>query len=132
MRMAIGAAALALSTGAWADENSELLGRWYAALEKPDAKAAMALVADDATFRLDEFGRDMTRQDMADELEKADTRVRVRYQVLSESPGIVTTLACYTMDGSDRLRRETYTIAGGKIASAVQGEFDDDCTSMAK
>jgi ketosteroid isomerase-like protein len=123
------AAFLAISP-ATAGGHTGLMERWYTALAASDAAAADALLSRDATFRLEEFDRDMTREEFIEELRKNDA-MKVRHRVAEETTDSVTALVCYTLDGdTDLARREAYTVVGGKIVRGVQYPFGNDCRGI--
>lgn len=111
-------------------DDAAVLDQWYAALVKPDRERLSSLLAEDAVIKLEDLGMEQSRGDFIssmDEWESAVEGSQIRHKVEKSEGGVTTVLACYDFPDNDILMRETFRIAGEKIAESTQVTVADNC-----
>ncbi|WP_434724461.1 nuclear transport factor 2 family protein [Mesorhizobium sp. RIZ17] len=126
------AAALLASTivRASADDGA-IIDRWYSALLVADRTELSELLADNVRLNLDDIGVVQTKRDFIasiDEWQGAVAGAVIRHRIEKSENGETTVLACYDFPSNDTLMRETFTVAGGRIAASTQTAVAQDCS----
>ncbi|MDX8462047.1 nuclear transport factor 2 family protein [Mesorhizobium humile] len=127
------AAALLASTivRASADDGA-IIDRWYSALLVADRTELSELLADNVRLNLDDIGVVQTKRDFIasiDEWQGAVAGAVIRHRIEKSENGETTVLACYDFPSNDTLMRETFTVAGGRIAASTQTAVAQDCSA---
>ncbi len=113
-------------------DDGAIIDRWYSALLVADRTELADLLADDVRMKLDDIGVVQTKRDFIasiDEWQGAVAGAAIRHRIEKSENGETTVLACYDFPSNDTLMRETFTVAGGRIAASTQTAVAQDCSA---
>ncbi|KQU73098.1 hypothetical protein ASC75_05405 [Aminobacter sp. DSM 101952] len=124
------AAALALLATVSAVAQESIVDRWYAALLKADGVALSAMLADNATIRLDDIGVTQTKQEFLASMGEWQVAVKgatIRHKIEAEMGDTVAVRTCYDFLNNDMTMRETFTTKDGVIVANTQMTIGENC-----
>ena len=105
--------------------------RFYQALEKADAKAIDAVLADDAVIRLADLGFDMTAEEFIESMDmwaELTPSLSMRVKDGDGTAGdTVVRIVCYDFGNNQSMTRETSTVVDGLITANMQEELAESC-----
>jgi hypothetical protein len=116
-----------------AADDKAVVDAWYAALLKADRGQLAQLLADDAVVKLEDLGLEQSRGDFIGSMDEWATAVegaQIRHKLEKDDGGVATVIACYDFPDNDILMRETFRIAGDKIAESTQVTVADNCDAF--
>ncbi len=129
-KIALAAFACLLAMAAQAQELPQTVSRWYDALRTGDSAAFGQLIAADAVIELKASGIVQTREEFIASLDDwaelaAQGQMLVRPVSASENEAVAE--VCYRFPGAERMNRESFTLADGKVTRLVQEEAGTGC-----
>ncbi len=129
-RIALLALACLLAVPAQAQELPQIVSRWYDALRTGDSAAFGELVADAASIELKASGIVQTRDEFIaslDDWAQLATQGQILVRPVSATQNEAVAEVCYRFPGAERMNRETFSLADGKVTRLVQEEAGAGC-----
>ncbi|HSO46327.1 MAG TPA: nuclear transport factor 2 family protein [Rhizobiaceae bacterium] len=124
------ALACLLAVPAHAQELPQIVSRWYDGLRTGDAATFGELIAEGASIELKASGIVQTRDEFIaslDDWAQLATQGQILVRPVSATPDEAVAEVCYRFPGAERMNRETFSLAGGKVTRLVQEEAGAGC-----
>lgn len=128
--IALAAFACLLGGPALAQELPQTVSRWYDALRTADSAAFGQLITEDAVIELKASGIVQTREEFIGSLDdwaQLAMQGQILVRPVSASQDSAVAEVCYRFPGAERMNRETFSLADGKVTRLVQEEAGAGC-----
>ena len=112
-------------------ENTDLVSKWYSALETSNREVFKELLADDAVLNLNPLEITQTKAEYIEALDNWDIVAKdltlIIKDVNSNGETKVAANVCYRFSGNSFLNEERFVFLDGKITNFTQNRRQDEC-----